>query len=94
MPTERKSPDVLIIQTGLTGVVADIQDDPDSPDSNWLTTNAPNSVMRVSFPTPTGNPTTGAGLQGIKVWLRKDASGGDHYGEVLGIDREPKEKKR
>lgn len=76
--TERQSPDVLIAQDNLTGTVTDIQDDPDSPDTNWLTaiSNNVNTVCHVSFPTPTGNPTTGAGLQEFKIWVRKDAVGG------------------
>ena len=34
--TERFAPDAILAQTGLTGVVAAIQDDPDSPDGSWL----------------------------------------------------------
>lgn len=33
---ERFAPDAILAQTGLTGVVAAIQDDPDSPDGSWL----------------------------------------------------------
>lgn len=33
---ERFAPDAILAQTGLTGAVAAIQDDPDSPDGNWL----------------------------------------------------------
>ena len=36
-PTERAAPDAILAQTGLTGAVAAIQDDPDSPDGSWLT---------------------------------------------------------
>lgn len=70
---ERQSPDVLIVQTNLTGSVTDIQDDPDSPDANWLTaiTEGDDTVCHVSFPTPTGNPTVGAGLQEFKIWVRQ-----------------------
>ena len=77
MATERQSPDALLVQTNLTGAVAAIQDDPDSPDGNWLTadSNNANSVCRVSFPTPTGNPTTGAGLQEFRCWARLTANG-------------------
>ena len=39
MATERQSPDALLVQTNLSGAVAAIQDDPDSPDANWLTYN-------------------------------------------------------
>ena len=34
--TQRFAPDAILAQTGLTGVVAAIQDDPDSPDGSWL----------------------------------------------------------
>lgn len=72
MATERLSPDALTTQTGLTGTVAAIDEDPDSPDASWLTTtNNTNTVCHVTFPSPTGNPTTGAGLQEIKAWVRK-----------------------
>lgn len=35
--TQRFAPDAILAQTGLTGAVSTIQDDPDSPDANWLT---------------------------------------------------------
>jgi hypothetical protein len=35
--TESLSPDALLVQTNLSGTVSNIQDDPDSPDANWLT---------------------------------------------------------
>ena len=79
MATERKAPDVLLIQTNLSGAVTDIDEDPDSPGSDWLTyvSNNANTVCRVSFPTPTGNPNEGADLQefkiGDKVALKADS---------------------
>lgn len=33
----RIAPDAILAQTNLTGAVSVIQDDPDSPDANWLT---------------------------------------------------------
>jgi len=74
MATERQSPDVILELANLTpNNVAYIQDDPDAPDGNWLTAIANNtaSICRTSFPTPTGNPTQGAGLQEFKCWVRK-----------------------
>lgn len=78
MATERQSPDALLDQTNLTGALSAIQDDPDSPDANWLTyvTNNVDTVCRVSFPTPTGNPTVGADLQQFKIWVRKQPGTG------------------
>jgi len=76
MATETLFPDAILTQTGLVGSVTDIDEDPDSPDANWLTTNASNGVLDVSFPTPTGSPDTGAGVQEFRVLLRKDAAAG------------------
>jgi hypothetical protein len=76
--TEDLAPDSAYISiTGYTDSdCANIDDDPDSPDSGpetWMI--APNETtscaVRVSFPTPSGNPTTGAGLQTFKVRVRK-----------------------
>jgi len=71
--TENLAPDALLDQTGLTGAVTAIDEDPDSPDGDWLT--APgsntNTVCRTSFPTPTGTLVTGAGEQTFKAWVRK-----------------------
>lgn len=44
-------PDAVLTQTNLTGAVTDIDEDPDSPDANWMTS-AGAVVLRVSFPTP------------------------------------------
>ena len=72
MTAERHAPDGLLVQTGLTGALADIDDDPDAPDANWLTTgNNTNTVCRVSFPSPSANPTVGAGLQEFRIWVRR-----------------------
>jgi hypothetical protein len=73
-PNERIAPDTLAVQTNLTGSVTDIDDDPDSPDANWLTASG-SSTCRTTFSTPTGNPNTGAGLQNFRVLLRKNATG-------------------
>ena len=71
---EREAPDTIVVQTNLTGVVGDIDDDPDAPDGNWLTASG-SSTLRNTFPTPTGEPTIGAGLQEFRVLMRKDATG-------------------
>jgi len=75
--TESLSPDGLLVQTNLSGLLSDIQDDPDSPDGNWLTRhlNHKDTVCRVSFPTPSGNPTVGADLQEFKIWVRQQPDG-------------------
>lgn len=72
MATERLAPDALLTQTGLTGSLADIDEDPDTPDASWLTTGSnTDTVCRVSFPTPTGPPTAGVDGQEFRVLLRK-----------------------
>ena len=73
MATERQAPDAILELTNLTGTVSEIQDDPDSPDGNWLdaVSNNADSVCRVSFPTPTGPPTVGSNLQEFRVLVRK-----------------------
>lgn len=78
MATERQAPDAILAISDVSGVVGDIDDDPDSPDGLWLDgwDGNGNSDCRVSFPTPTGNPTVGAGLQEFRVQLRKTSSGG------------------
>lgn len=70
------SPDAILVQTNLTGSLTDIQDDPDSPDANWLaaTSNTSTATLRVSFPTPPANLVTGAGLQEFKVWVMRSLS--------------------
>ncbi len=76
MATERQSPDAISVQTNLAGAVTTIQDDPDAPDTNWQEYGgAGNTICLVTFPTPTGAPTTGAGVQGFRVQIRKDATG-------------------
>ncbi|KPJ54639.1 hypothetical protein AMJ47_04050, partial [Parcubacteria bacterium DG_72] len=73
--TETLSPDALLTQTNLTGSITDVQDDPDSPDSNWLTAGVNvATTARVSFPTPTGAPRDGADLQEFRILIRKTAT--------------------
>ena len=78
MATETLAPEALLDQTNLTGTVADIDDDPDSPDGNWLTEvdDGDDSICRVSFPSPSGNLTTGAGLQEFRAWIRRSQTAG------------------
>lgn len=73
MPTERQSPDAIVASSELAGAVTAIDDDPDSPDASWLTASSNNvaTMVSVSFPTPTGNPTVGAGLQEFRAQVRK-----------------------
>jgi len=56
--TNRLVPDGALTQTNLTGALSVIQDDPDAPDANWMTS-AGAVVLRVSFPTPAANLMSG-----------------------------------
>jgi len=72
--TERQSPDAILAITKLTpNDVTYIQDDPDTPDANWLvaTKRNVNTDVGVSFLTPTGNPTVGADLQEFRALVRR-----------------------
>ncbi len=75
MATETLYADGLITQTGLVGSISDINGVEDGVWLDWDdSTNQ--SILRTSFPTPTGNPTTGAGLQTFRLYLRKSGTGG------------------
>lgn len=72
MATETKLPDGLLLTNNLTGGLSAI----DTDDTTWLvaTSNNANSVVAVSFPTPTGDPDTGADVQGCTVKYRVTAN--------------------
>lgn len=73
MATETKAPDSLLTQTNLSGALSDVL----TQDGNWLTasSNNSNSVMAVSFPSPTGNPNTGTDVQNFSLEYRVTANG-------------------
>ena len=75
MATETLRPAVAetLSLSNLSGTYADIDDDPDAPDGNWLTAsgNNVNVSARTTLATPTGNPTVGADLQEFRVQVRQ-----------------------
>lgn len=73
MSAETLIPDAILAQTELSGVVGDIDDDPDSPDGLWLIAsgNNVNTDVRTSFGTPTGNPTVGVDAQEFRALCRQ-----------------------
>jgi len=77
MASETLIPDTLAVGTNSTSpVVTDIDDDPDSPDGLWLVWDGNgNTITRVTFPTPTDNPTVGVDLQEFRVLIREDTAG-------------------
>lgn len=78
MANESQPPDSILAQTNLSGTLTDIDDDPDSPDANWMAAvdNRSDTVARVGFATPSGNPNVGAGLQEFRVLARAANAGG------------------
>jgi len=85
--TERLAPDgETFTLTNLSGVYTNVDDDPDSPDGEWLTTASNNNDTGclASFPTPSGNPTQGAGVQEFRVLFRQfdEAQGGTPEGRI------------
>jgi len=78
MGTERQPLNSVITSTNLSSAtVALLDDDPDSPGGDWVTADDDKSagVLVVGFPTPTGNPTTGAGVQEFKIYTRLTVNG-------------------
>lgn len=67
--SERLAPSSIISQTELSGSVTDIDDDPDSPDGNWLLASSNNvSVQAIAeMATPTLPLKDGTGLQEVRV---------------------------
>lgn len=78
MAAERLAPDAILSSTALSGAVTAVQDDPDSPDGSWLTADTSGATAcRVSFPSPSGNPAAGAGLQAFRAQIRVNSGGGN-----------------
>lgn len=69
MALETLIPDAILAQTNLTGVVGDIDDDPEAPDANELVATANNvdTDVRTSFATPADVPTPGSSKQEFKA---------------------------
>jgi hypothetical protein len=68
-------PDAVLASTNLSVALADIDEDPDSPDANWATATTPTAAtdLRVSFGTPAANPYS---AQNFRVQVRKTAGSG------------------
>ena len=75
MATETLYPDALITATGFTS--PNVSQINGVEDGTWMLSNGDdNQELRVSFPTPSGNPTTGTGVQSFRAYLKKSATGG------------------
>ncbi len=77
MATERQSPDTIAASLNYSSpVVTAIDEDPDADGGDWLAWDGNgNTDCLVTFPTPSGNPTAGAGLQEFRALIRNDAAG-------------------
>jgi hypothetical protein len=72
------APSSLPTETSLTGSVTAIQDNPQSPDANWLTANAVNSdvAIQAAFPVPSAIGNSGlVGSQNFEVLVRRSTNG-------------------
>jgi len=80
MATELLLPDGVVTSSNLTGAFADIDEGVDNFDGVYVTATGSNgnTLLVLSFPTPSGDLTTGAGLQTFRARVRKDASGGNN----------------
>jgi hypothetical protein len=80
MATELLLPDAVITATNLTANIADLDEGVDNFDGVYATTNAANAntLLVLSFPTPSGTLNTGAGLQTFRARVRKNATGGNN----------------
>lgn len=80
MATETLLPDAIVTLTSLSGTILNIDEGTASADGVFLTntnTNGNQNLLVASFPTPSGDLTTGDNLQTFRVTIRKNATGGN-----------------
>ena len=75
---ESLAPDGIVSSLNYTTLnLTDIDEDPDASDGAWGTWDGNGDTSAcVSYPTPTDNPTPGAGLQEFRVLIRKSSANG------------------
>lgn len=66
--TQALAPDGVAASTNVTGAYTDVDDSPDAPDANAMAGTGSWSV-RYTFPSPTGQLVSGAGLQKFRIKL-------------------------
>ncbi len=79
MATELLLPDAVITATNLTADIANLDEGVDNFDGVYATNQGANAntLLALSFPTPSGDLTLGAGLQTFRARVRKNATGGN-----------------
>lgn len=80
MATELLLPDAVITATNLTADINDLNEGVDNFDDVYATTQGSNAntLLVLSFPTPSGSLTLGAGLQTFRARVRKNSTGGNN----------------
>lgn len=80
MATELLLPDAVVTATNLTANIANLDEGVGSFDGVYATTQSSNAntLLILSFPTPSGDLTLGAGLQTFRARVRKNAGGGSN----------------
>jgi len=78
MATELLLPDAVVSSVNLNASIGDLDEGVDNFDGVYATTQSSNgnTLLVLSFPTPTGTLNTGAGLQIFRARVRKNAGGG------------------
>jgi len=78
MSAETLLPDGLVSSANYTSpLLSDFDDNPDTTTDYGTYDGSGNTDVLLDFPTPTGNPTSGAGLQSFTVAVTKNATGGN-----------------
>jgi hypothetical protein len=80
MATELLLPDAVITATNLTADIADLDEGVDNFDGVYATNSGANAntLLVLSFPTPSGDLNLGANLQTFRARVRKNATGGNN----------------
>lgn len=88
MALERFTVDNLATLTNLSGAITDIDDDPDSPDGLWITSDGGGAAELIGdFENPAKSLRSGADLQEFKVLIRRSsANGGPTGGNSVSFD--------
>ena len=79
MATELLLPDAVVSSVNLNASIGDLDEGVDNFDGVYATNQGSNAntLLVLSFPTPTGTLNTGAGLQTFRARVRKNATGGN-----------------